>query len=192
MAFLTARNPSLMASLICVMVCWLGPFTSRVTERGFPHFSMKVYFSSPCKQGQEKWPNTSKRIKDSATQSTSHNRNSKAKTKTHQCVFIDQPSISQALGCEVINGIHGNAPTCQCESTENTEHCILDKINKNNTQNEYIKGLFWSSEYMQERQRLSECRGNDQSHCSTDMRDQGEPPQRPRVFAVQTDDSISC
>lgn len=50
MAFLTARKPSLTASLICVRVCLLGPFTSRVTERGFPHFSMNVYFSSPCKQ----------------------------------------------------------------------------------------------------------------------------------------------
>lgn len=71
MAFLTARNPSLIASLICVMVCWLGPFTSRVTERGFPHFSMNVYFSSPCKQGPEKSPNvevrdvTLKRANDS-------------------------------------------------------------------------------------------------------------------------------
>lgn len=49
-AFFTARRPSLTASLICVRVCLLGPFTSRVTERGFSHFSMKVYFSSPCKQ----------------------------------------------------------------------------------------------------------------------------------------------
>lgn len=47
MAFLTARRPSLTASLICVRVCLLGPFTSSVTERGFSHFSMKVYFSSP-------------------------------------------------------------------------------------------------------------------------------------------------
>lgn len=61
MAFLTARSPSLIASLICVMVCWLGPFTSSVTERGFPHFSMNVYFSSPCKQGPEKSPNVEAR-----------------------------------------------------------------------------------------------------------------------------------
>lgn len=48
MAFLTALSPSLTASLIWVRVCLLGPFTSRVTDRGFPHFSMNVYFSSPC------------------------------------------------------------------------------------------------------------------------------------------------
>lgn len=47
MAFFTARSPSLTASLIWVSVCLLGPLMSRVTERGFSHFSMKVYFSSP-------------------------------------------------------------------------------------------------------------------------------------------------
>lgn len=53
MAFLTARSPSLTASLIWVSVCLLGPLMSRVTERGFSHFSMNVYFSSPCaKQSQ--------------------------------------------------------------------------------------------------------------------------------------------
>lgn len=46
-AFLTARSPSLIASLICVRVCLLGPRINRVTERGLLHFSMKVNFSSP-------------------------------------------------------------------------------------------------------------------------------------------------
>lgn len=40
---------------------------------------------------------------------------------------------------------------------------------------------------MQERLRLSECRGNNQSHCGTEIRDQGEPPEHPWVFTVQTD-----
>lgn len=111
MAFFTARSPSLMASLICVMVCWLGPFTSRVTERGFPHFSMKVYFSSP-------WFKRFKRINDSLITEDMFNHNSK--TRTHQCVFVHQPSVSQTLGCEVVNGIHGNAATSQGESTKRT------------------------------------------------------------------------
>mmetsp|Transcript_16300 Transcript_16300/g.25304 ORF Transcript_16300/g.25304 Transcript_16300/m.25304 type:complete len:210 (+) Transcript_16300:233-862(+) len=47
MAFLTARKPSLTASLICSMVCLLGPFTRIVQECGCLHSSTKVYFSSP-------------------------------------------------------------------------------------------------------------------------------------------------
>lgn len=34
---------------------------------------------------------------------------------------------------------------------------------------------------------LSKCRGNDQSHCGTDMSDQREPPEHPWVFVVQMD-----
>ena len=50
MAFFTARNPSWMASLICVSVCLFGPFMRIVTDNGFLHSSINVYFSSPCKQ----------------------------------------------------------------------------------------------------------------------------------------------
>lgn len=34
---------------------------------------------------------------------------------------------------------------------------------------------------------LSKCRGNDQSHCGTDVSDQREPPEHPWVFVVQMD-----
>lgn len=65
MAFLTALRPSLMASLICVRVCLLGPFTSSVTERGFPHFSMNVYFSSPWEPERGHFNNlTSERMRN--------------------------------------------------------------------------------------------------------------------------------
>lgn len=47
MAFLTARSPSLKASLICIRVCLFGPLTNKVTERGFTQSSIKVNFSSP-------------------------------------------------------------------------------------------------------------------------------------------------
>jgi len=53
MAFFTARNPSWMASLICVSVCLFGPFMRMVTDSGFLHSSINVYFSSPCTQSIE-------------------------------------------------------------------------------------------------------------------------------------------
>ena len=53
-AFLTARRPSRMASLIWVMVWLLGPLTRMVTERGFLHSSTKVYLFSPWKHTKRK------------------------------------------------------------------------------------------------------------------------------------------
>lgn len=47
MAFLTARSPSLTASLIRVRVCLFGPLINKVTERGLTQSSIKVNFSSP-------------------------------------------------------------------------------------------------------------------------------------------------
>jgi len=49
MAFFTARNPSWIASLICVSVCLFGPLIRTVTDIGFLQSSINVYFSSPCK-----------------------------------------------------------------------------------------------------------------------------------------------
>lgn len=39
---------------------------------------------------------------------------------THQCVLINQTSISQAIGCEVINWIHGNATASESEPADGT------------------------------------------------------------------------
>lgn len=39
---------------------------------------------------------------------------------THQCVLINQTSISQAIGCEVINRIHGNATASESEPADGT------------------------------------------------------------------------
>lgn len=47
MAFFTALSPSLTASLICAMVCSLGPLIRIVHDVGFLHPSMNVYLSSP-------------------------------------------------------------------------------------------------------------------------------------------------
>lgn len=115
MAFLTARKPSLTASLICVRVCLLGPFTSRVTERGFPHFSMNVYFSSPCKHDQRKLHLKQMNVKSPGTDRGT-------RISTHQCVFVNQTSISQAVRCEVINWIHGNATASEGEPGKGTRH----------------------------------------------------------------------
>ncbi len=47
---------------------------------------------------------------------------------THQCVFINQPSISQALRCEVINWIHGNATASEGEPAKGATHCINNSV----------------------------------------------------------------
>ncbi len=47
MTFLTARRPSRQASLICAMVCLLGPLISTVHEKGLATPSTNVYTSSP-------------------------------------------------------------------------------------------------------------------------------------------------
>lgn len=39
---------------------------------------------------------------------------------THQCVLINQTSISQAIGCEVINWIHGNTTASESEPADGT------------------------------------------------------------------------
>lgn len=130
MAFFTARRPSLTASLICVRVCLLGPFTSRVTERGFPHFSMNVYFSSPCKQEWGQWtaPPQQRKINKIHNRYCEHRAKKRQSTQinTHQCVFINQPSMSQALKCEVINWVHGNATASEGEPVRGTIHCMYN------------------------------------------------------------------
>lgn len=55
-------------------------------------------------------------------------RTKEKKKITHQCVLINQPSISQALGCEVINRIHGDATTSEGESAEGTTHVCKIKF----------------------------------------------------------------
>lgn len=55
-------------------------------------------------------------------------RTKEKKKSTHQRVLINQPSISQALGCEVINRIHGDATTSEGESAEGTTHACKMKF----------------------------------------------------------------
>lgn len=43
---------------------------------------------------------------------------------THQCVLVDQPSMSQTLRCEVINWIHGNATASEGEPAKGTTCCM--------------------------------------------------------------------
>merc|ERR1712037_1016824 len=47
MQFLTARRPSRIASLICAIVCRLGPLMRRVTDCGLTQSSTKVNLFSP-------------------------------------------------------------------------------------------------------------------------------------------------
>lgn len=47
---------------------------------------------------------------------------------THKCVFINQPCIAQALGCEVINRVHGDTTAGKREPG----NFFSNKINKNN------------------------------------------------------------